>query len=70
VLRVGIPLAAATFLAASGLDQFGLPAVSFLPPLALSFGELGWLLLVPATAACIAWATARLSVISALHQYY
>ena len=67
---VGSALAAATFVAASGLDQFGLPAVSFLPPLALSLGELGWLLLVPATAACIAWATARLSVISALHQFY
>jgi hypothetical protein len=38
--------------------------------LALSVGELGWLLLVPVTAAGIAWATARLSVISALHHYY
>ena len=54
----------------SELDQFGLPAVSFLPPLALSLAELCWLLLVPATAAGIAWGTARLSVISALHQFY
>lgn len=67
---VGSALAAIVFLAASELDQFGLAAVSFLPPLALSIGELFWLLLVPATAAGIAWATARLSVISALHQYY
>jgi cell division transport system permease protein len=67
---VGSALAAATFAAASQLDDIGLPAVSFLPPLALSLGELCWLLLVPATAAAIAWGTARLSVISALHQYY
>ena len=67
---VGSTFAAATFIAASELDQFGLPAVSFLPPLALSLGELCWLLLVPATAAGIAWGTARLSVISALHQFY
>ena len=67
---VGSLFAAATFIAASELDQFGLPAVSFLPPLALSLGELCWLLLVPATAAGIAWGTARLSVISALHQFY
>jgi len=67
---VGSLLAAATFIAASELDQFGLPAVSFLPPLALSLGELCWLALVPATAAGIAWGTARVSVISALHQYY
>jgi cell division transport system permease protein len=67
---VGSVLAAATFTAAAELDQIGLSAVSFLPPLALSLSELLWLLLVPATAAAIAWATARLSVISALHQYY
>ena len=67
---MGSLLAAGTFIAASELDQFGLPAVSFLPPLALSPAELCWLLLVPATAAAIAWGTARLSVISALHQYY
>jgi hypothetical protein len=36
----------------------------------LSVAELFWLLLVPATSALIAWGTARLSVISALHQYY
>jgi cell division transport system permease protein len=67
---VGSALAGGAFVAASGLDQFGLPAVSFLPPLGLSVGELFWLLLVPATSALIAWATARLSVISVLHQYY
>jgi cell division transport system permease protein len=67
---VGSALAGGAFVAASGLDQFGLAAVSFLPPLRLSVAELCWLLLVPATAALIAWATARLSVISALHRYY
>ena len=67
---VGSALAAGAFVAASGLDQFGVAAVSFLPPLGLSVAELFWLLLVPATSALIAWATARLSVISALHQYY
>jgi cell division transport system permease protein len=65
---VGSALAAGAFVAASGLNQFG--AVSFLPPLGLSVAELFWLLLVPATSALIAWGTARLSVISALHQYY
>jgi cell division transport system permease protein len=67
---VGTALAAVAFRAASSLDQIGLQAVSFLPPLALSAGELFWLLLVPATAAAIAWATARLSVLAALHHYY
>ena len=67
---IGSALAGGAFVAASGLDQFGLAAVSFLPPLRLSVAELCWLLLVPATAALIAWATARVSVISALHRFY
>jgi cell division transport system permease protein len=67
---VGCALAAAAFLGASGLDQAGVAAVSFLPPLGLSVAELVWLILVPVTFALIAWATARLSVISALHRYY
>jgi cell division transport system permease protein len=67
---VGASLAAAVFTAAAGLDQIGFAAVSFLPPLGLSTGELPWLLLVPATAAAISWATARISVISALKKYY
>mgnify|MGYP003343269208 FL=1 len=58
------------FFAAGSLDQFGLAAVSFLPPLGLPLGEMAWLALVPAAAALIAWATARLSVIAALHEFY
>ncbi len=67
---VGASLAAAVFTAAAGLDQLGFAAVSFLPPLGLSKGELPWLLLVPGTSAAIAWATARISVIAALKKYY
>jgi len=67
---VGAALAGAAFTAAATLDQFGVAAVSFLPPLGLSAQELPWLLLVPATAAMIAWATARISVISALKKFY
>jgi len=67
---VGASLAAAVFTAAAGLDQLGFAAVSFLPPLGLSTAELPWLLLVPVTAAAISWATARISVISALKKYY
>jgi cell division transport system permease protein len=66
----GALLAAVAFLAAGSLDQFGLAAVSFLPPLGLPLTELPWLLLVPVAAAVIAWATARLSVIAALHELY
>ena len=67
---VGAVLAGATFVAAGGLDEIGVAAVSFLPPLALSVAELFWLSLVPVTSALIAWATARLSVISALQKFY
>lgn len=66
----GAALAAVGFLAAGGLDQFGLSAVSFLPPLGLPLRELPWLALVPAAAAIIAWGTARASVIAALHELY
>jgi hypothetical protein len=48
----------------------GFAAVPFLPPLGLNLAELPWLLLVPVVAAGIAWATARLSVVSALREYY
>jgi cell division transport system permease protein len=67
---VGAALAGAVFLSASGLNQVGLAPVSFLPPLGLSAGELLWLVSVPIMAALIAWGTARVSVISALHRYY
>jgi hypothetical protein len=32
--------------------------------------DLGWLAVIPAAAAAIAWATARLSVVAALHELY
>jgi len=67
---IGATLAAGLFTAVAGLDELGFAAVSFLPPLGLSPEELPWLLLVPATAATIAWATARISVISALKKFY
>jgi cell division transport system permease protein len=67
---LGAAAAAGIFAAAGGLDEFGLSSVSFLPPLGLRIEELPWLLAVPGAAAIIAWATARLSVLSALRQYY
>ena len=66
----GALFAAAAFLAARGLDQFGLSSVSFLPPLGLNWQQLPWLALIPAGAAMIAWITARLSVIAALREFY
>jgi cell division transport system permease protein len=67
---LGAFAAGGVFLAAGGLDEYGLSSVSFLPPLGLRMEELPWLLAVPGAAAVIAWATARLSVLSALRQYY
>jgi cell division transport system permease protein len=67
---LGAAAAAAAFAAAGGLNEFGLSAVSFLPPLGLRMEELPWLAAVPVGAALIAWATARLSVMSALREYY
>jgi cell division transport system permease protein len=66
----GAALATAAFLAAGSLDQFGLASVSFLPPLGLALRELPWLASIPVAAAIIAWATARTSVIAALHEFY
>jgi cell division transport system permease protein len=66
----GAALATAAFLAAGSLDQFGLASVSFLPPLGLPLRELPWLASIPVAAAIIAWATARTSVIAALHEFY
>lgn len=67
---LGAVAAGAAFLAAGSLDEVGLSSVSFLPPLGLQIVELPWLLAVPAGAAVIAWVTARLSVLSALREYY
>ena len=66
----GAALAAAAFLGAGSLDQLGLASVSFLPPLGLPLRELPWLAAVPVAASIIAWATARVSVIAALHELY
>jgi cell division transport system permease protein len=66
----GALLAGLAFLAAGSLDEFGIASVSFLPPLGLPLRDLPWLALVPVSAAVIAWATARISVIAALHEHY
>ena len=67
---VGAGLAAVLFLAAGGLEFVGVEAVPFLPPLALKLPEIPWLLAVPAASALIAWATARLSVLSVVRNIY
>jgi cell division transport system permease protein len=67
---LGATLATLIFAAAGSLDQLGLSTVSFLPPLGLPMRELPWLAAIPAGAAIIAWGTARISVIAALHELY
>ena len=67
---VGAALAGMFFVAASGLEFVGIEPVPFLPPLSLQPSELGWLIVVPAGSAFIAWATARLSVLAALRRIY
>jgi cell division transport system permease protein len=67
---LGTVLAAILFLAAGGLEVFGVEAVPFLPPLSLKWTEIPWLLTVPAAAALIAWATARVSVLSVVRAIY
>jgi cell division transport system permease protein len=66
----GTALAAFLFLAAGGLEFVGVEAVPFLPPIALTPGEVGWFAAVPLGAALIAWATARLSVLSVVRRIY
>ena len=66
----GAGFGALVFFAAGSLDQLGLTTISFLPPLGLALAELPWLALIPIAAAVIAWGTARLSVIAALHEFY
>jgi hypothetical protein len=58
------------FLAAGGLEFIGVEAVPFLPPVALRLSEVAWFVAVPLTAALIAWATARLSVLSVVRRIY
>jgi cell division transport system permease protein len=67
---LGAGLAGLVFIGAGGLESFGVEAVPFLPPLSLKLTELPWLLLVPAATALIAWATARVSVLSVVKAIY
>ena len=67
---LGTLLAVVLFLVAGGLERFGVEAVPFLPPLTLGWTEIPWLLAVPAVTALIAWATARISVLSVVRAIY
>lgn len=67
---LGTLCAALFFLGASGLEVFGVEAVPFLPPLSLRWEEFAWLLAVPVVTSLIAWATARISVLSAVRTFY
>lgn len=67
---VGAVCAAVLFGAAGGLEFAHIEPVPFLPPLALHLSEIAWLLAIPAAAAAIAWATARLSVLAAVSRIY
>jgi len=67
---LGTLCAALFFLGAGGLEVFGVEAVPFLPPLSLRWTEYPWLLLVPFVASLIAWATARMSVLSVVKAIY
>ncbi|HEU0162516.1 MAG TPA: hypothetical protein VFQ69_08950 [Rhizomicrobium sp.] len=67
---LGTLFAALFFLGAGGLEIFGLEAVPFLPPLSLRWTEIPWLLAVPVMTSLIAWATARLSVLSVVKAIY
>jgi cell division transport system permease protein len=66
----GAAFATVIFVGAGSLDELGLSSVPFLPPLGLPMLELAWLAAIPAGAAAIAWATARISVIAALRELY
>lgn len=66
----GASVAAVLFGMAGGLELAGVEPVPFLPPLGLHLYELTWLATIPAAAALIAWATARLSVLAAVNRIY
>jgi cell division transport system permease protein len=66
----GTLFAMVLFLGAGGLESIGVEAVPFLPPLALKWTEIPWLLAVPVVTALIAWATARISVLSVVRAIY
>lgn len=67
---LGATLAALLFLTAGGLEIVGVEVVPFLPPVALKLGEVAWFAAVPVAATLIAWATARLSVLSVVRRIY
>jgi cell division transport system permease protein len=67
---LGTLFAGMFFLAAGGLESFGVEAVPFLPPLSLQWSEIPWLLAVPAATSLIAWATARISVLMVVKAIY
>lgn len=67
---LGTLMAALLFLGVGGLEHFGVEAVPFLPPLLLDWTEMAWLAAVPAATALIAWATARISVLSVVRAIY
>lgn len=66
----GAGTAAVGFALSGGLAFVGVQSVPFLPPLVLNPNEIAWLAVVPAAAAAIAFATARLSVLAALKNIY
>ena len=66
----GAGAAAILFAISGGLELVGVQSVPFLPPLSLKPDEVAWLAIVPAAAAAIAFATARLSVLTALRGIY
>jgi cell division transport system permease protein len=66
----GTALAAILFQGVAGLEVFGVEAVPFLPPLALTWSELAWLAAVPVVISGIAWTTARVSVLSVVRAIY
>ncbi|HJR57336.1 MAG TPA: hypothetical protein VJ798_12225 [Rhizomicrobium sp.] len=66
----GTVLAGLLFQGLAGLEIFGVEAVPFLPPLSLAWSELAWLAAVPVVISAIAWATARLSVLSVVRAIY
>ena len=66
----GTLFAAVLFLGAGGLESIGVEAVPFLPPLSLKWTEIPWLAAVPVATSVIAWATARISVLSVVRAIY
>jgi cell division transport system permease protein len=67
---LGTLFAGLLFLAAGGLEVIGIEAVPFLPPLSLRWDEIPWLAAVPIATSLIAWATARISVLSVVRAIY